>query len=46
MNILVSGALGRMGNEVISCIEKTDGLNFICGFDHQSTMIRRNPCVL
>ncbi len=32
MNILVSGASGRMGKEVISCIEKDNDLNFICGF--------------
>lgn len=40
MNILVSGALGRMGNEVISCIEKTDGFDFICGYDHNNAMLR------
>lgn len=45
MNILVSGALGRMGKEVISCIEKTDGFEFICGFGHKSDMIRRYSCI-
>lgn len=33
MNILVSGALGRMGQEVIACIEKDPELNLICGFN-------------
>lgn len=33
MNILVSGASGRMGKEVIKCIENDPKLNFICGFN-------------
>lgn len=40
MNILVSGALGRMGKEVINCINNDPGLELICGFDHQDSFIR------
>lgn len=41
MDILVSGALGRMGKEVINCINNDPELNLICGFDHQESSIRR-----
>ena len=41
MNILVSGALGRMGNEIVSCIRKDNDLTFICGFDHDEGSLRK-----
>lgn len=40
MNVLVSGALGRMGKEVINCIDNDPELAFICGFDHKEGSIR------
>lgn len=40
MDILVSGAFGRMGNEVINCIEKDPDLNFVCGFGLECGKIR------
>lgn len=40
MNILVSGASGRMGKEIISCIEKDEDLNFIAGFGLDADFIR------
>lgn len=45
MNILVSGALGRMGKEVISYIENDPELNFICGFSAEEEFIRRYTCI-
>ena len=33
MNILVSGALGRMGKEVVNCIENDPELNLVSGFN-------------
>lgn len=41
MNILVSGATGRMGKEIIACIEKEDGLNFVCGYGKHEDSIRK-----
>lgn len=43
MNILVSGALGRMGKEVVSCIEKEDELNLVCGFNQFAGSIGEIP---
>lgn len=43
MDILVSGASGRMGQEVISCIEKDDSLNFTCGFSSEEGLIKNVP---
>lgn len=45
MNILVSGALGRMGKEVIDCISNDPDLNFICGFNQFAGSIRRCSCI-
>ena len=45
MNILVSGALGRMGKEVISCIDKDPDSNFICGFNQFAGSYRRYSCI-
>ncbi len=42
MNVLVSGALGRMGKEVISCIEANSDLTLVCGFNQFAGSIRRN----
>ena len=33
MNILLSGALGKMGEEVIKAVEKTKDYKIICGYD-------------
>lgn len=41
MNILVGGANGRMGKEILSCIENDDDLNFVCGFGFHEGSIRR-----
>ncbi len=43
MDILVSGALGRMGREIISCIEKDPELNFVCGFSADEGNINGIP---
>ncbi|MDE5830686.1 MAG: 4-hydroxy-tetrahydrodipicolinate reductase [Clostridia bacterium] len=43
MNILVSGALGRMGKEVIDCISNNSDLNFICGFNQFAGMVGDIP---
>lgn len=43
MDILVSGALGRMGKEIISCIEKDSELNFVCGFSADEGNINGIP---
>lgn len=43
MDILVSGALGRMGKEVISCIKKEPSLNFVCGFGQEAGNIDNIP---
>lgn len=32
MNILLNGAEGKMGNEVIKAVEKQEDLNIVCGF--------------
>jgi len=42
MNVLVSGALGRMGKEVINCINNDPELALICGFDHKEGFISGN----
>ena len=33
MNILLNGALGKMGEEVIKAVEKNKNFKIICGFD-------------
>ena len=33
MNILLNGALGKMGEEVIKAVEKNKNYRIICGFD-------------
>lgn len=43
MDILVSGALGRMGNEIISCIDKDPDLNFVCGFSLEEGNVNGIP---
>lgn len=43
MDILVSGALGRMGKEIISCIDKDPELNFVCGFSADEGSINGIP---
>lgn len=43
MDILVSGALGRMGREIISCIDKDPELNFVCGFSADESSINGIP---
>lgn len=41
MDILLSGATGRMGKEILSCIEKEKDLNVICGFGMHENYIRK-----
>ena len=43
MDILVSGALGRMGQEVINCINKDNELNLVCGFNLSEGYIENIP---
>ncbi len=45
MDILVSGASGRMGKEIINCIEKDADLKLIAGFGQDDEFIRRYSCV-
>lgn len=45
MDILVSGALGRMGHEVIRLIEKEPDLNFVCGFGLEDSDVRWCACL-
>ena len=45
MNVLVSGASGRMGKEIISCIEKDENLKFIAGFGQEANCIRKYTCL-
>lgn len=33
MNVLLNGALGKMGNEVIEASKNCDDINIVCGFD-------------
>lgn len=35
MNILLNGASGRMGNEIINAVEKQDDMKIVCGFDRE-----------
>lgn len=37
INVLLSGANGKMGSEVIEAIKKNEGLEIICGFDREET---------
>lgn len=37
IKVLLNGANGRMGSEVIDAISKTDGMQIICGFDREET---------
>ncbi len=37
IKVLLNGANGRMGIEVIDAISKTDGMEIICGFDREET---------
>jgi len=41
MNILVGGARGRMGKEILSLIDNDDELNFVCGFGTSHDSIRK-----
>lgn len=45
INVLVSGANGRMGQEVISAISKDNGLDFICGFSNTNEKLRKYTCI-
>ena len=33
MNVLLNGAMGKMGNEVINAIKNVDDIEIVCGFD-------------
>lgn len=37
-NVLVSGACGRMGKEVISKLESSNELNYVCGIDREEDL--------
>lgn len=37
INVLLNGANGKMGSEVIEAISKTEGIQIVCGFDRQET---------
>lgn len=37
MNILLNGASGRMGNEVIEAVSKQEGLKIVAGFDREES---------
>ena len=37
INVLLNGANGKMGSEVIEAISKTEGIEIVCGFDRQET---------
>ena len=43
MNVLLNGANGRMGNEIIIGVEKQSDLNIICGFDKDSNKNSKFP---
>ena len=35
MNVLLNGAMGKMGNELINAINKNDDFTIVCGFDKE-----------
>lgn len=37
MNILLNGANGRMGNEIIAAVRNQDDINIVCGFDQKAS---------
>lgn len=37
MNILLNGANGRMGNEIISIVRNQEDMNIVCGFDQKAS---------
>ena len=37
INVLLNGANGKMGSEVIEAISKTEGIEIVCGFDREET---------
>ena len=43
MNVLLNGANGRMGNEMIQAISKNENLTIVCGFDRVENHIREFP---
>ena len=45
MKVLLSGASGRMGKEVLDCINKTPDLTPIAGFGINDEFIRRFTCI-
>ena len=36
MNVLINGADGKMGNELLSVINNQEGFNVVCGFDREA----------
>ncbi len=42
-NVMVCGACGRMGKEVILAIQASSELNFVCGFDKEFSMENEIP---
>lgn len=41
MDILLGGATGRMGKEILSFIENEEDLNFVCAFGNHDDFIRK-----
>ena len=39
INILLNGANGKMGNEVIKAVKKSEGFKIVCGFDLEESNI-------
>ena len=43
MNILLNGANGRMGNEIINAVEQQNDLKIVCGFDREYSIQGKFP---
>ena len=43
MNVLLNGALGKMGNEVKEAIKKQEELKIVCGFDREENLTGEFP---
>mgnify|MGYP003437091767 CR=1 FL=1 len=43
MNILLNGANGRMGNEIINAVEKQNDMKIVCGFDREENKEGKFP---
>lgn len=43
MNVLLNGALGKMGNEVKEAIKNKQNFNIVCGFDKEENLTEEFP---